>query len=284
MKNDEMNLSSVEDLLKGITIPPQPTALQEINAERAKADVDLGRIAQIISNDITLSAGVLKVVNSPYFGVRTKITSIAQAVQLLGLTNIFNIVSCTCLRNSFKNLKPEFMNAFWEQSTHIASISSFIATQIKAGVKSDEAYTLGLFSNCGIPLMLQRFPNYYIFTKDSRHQVETESIINLEEKNYSTNHCAVGYFMGRSWALPEQITHGILHHHDLDDEALVGDNKVRSLISIVRLADHFSNVYHKIPADFEWNTIQDHIFMQLGISMREYVELRDDVREEILFG
>jgi len=75
-------------LIHGVQIPPQPEILVEIDKELQQADPGVPRVACLIRSDVSLSAGVLKVVNSARFGLRTRVESVHQAVTLLGLVQL----------------------------------------------------------------------------------------------------------------------------------------------------------------------------------------------------
>ncbi|MEE4243763.1 MAG: HDOD domain-containing protein, partial [Kangiellaceae bacterium] len=82
-----------QDILKGVYIPPQPKLVDELTM----AGTDLDEIARLISSDPGVSAAVLKTVNSPYFGLKSRIASINQAVVLLGIDRVINLVKSMLL-------------------------------------------------------------------------------------------------------------------------------------------------------------------------------------------
>jgi HD-like signal output (HDOD) protein len=84
---------AAQQLLKGITVPPQPQITVDLQMEMAMPDVWMDTIMTIIAKDVGLSGCILKVLNSPFFGLRNKITSIQQAFSLLGITKVTNIVN-----------------------------------------------------------------------------------------------------------------------------------------------------------------------------------------------
>lgn len=280
----DISASALEQLVKGISIPPQPTAMIQISAEKRKEEPDLKKIIEIISSDVSLSAGTLKTINSPLFGLRNKVTSIATALNILGLKNIFNIVSCMCLRMAFKSLRPDFMTKFWDRSHQVAAICAALTRMIpNVGIKSDEAYTLGLFHNCGVPLMMQKFPKYVDVELLGRQVLQNETALSHEEKLYGTTHCVVGYFMARSWMISEEICNGILHHHDLENSPMY-DNKTKVMVALLRLAIHYSDSYQRFAETFEWKSAKSDLLAYLGLTESEYEEYRADIKEMLNEG
>ena len=145
-----------EKILSTIKIPPRPVVLEEINRETKKDDPDLRKIAQIISKDIALTAGMLKTANSPFFGLRTKVETVQQAVITLGLNNVIGIVTGLALKNAIE-VKDPTLEGFWNSAENLANISAYL-TRLVSSVPKDLAYMYGLFHDSGIPFMLQKFP------------------------------------------------------------------------------------------------------------------------------
>ena len=81
---DEISLEESKKLLQGVNIPPRPQLLMEVDKELGKDDPDLRKIAGIVSKDMAISGAMLKTLNSPFFGLRTKVTNVSQAAQMLG--------------------------------------------------------------------------------------------------------------------------------------------------------------------------------------------------------
>ncbi|WP_269087637.1 HDOD domain-containing protein [Candidatus Reidiella endopervernicosa] len=98
-ENNEIESAQIDEILKGITIPSPPQIMADLQMEMVMPDPDLSAMADLISKDAGLSGSVLKTVNSPFFGLRREIVSIKQAVTLLGIKTILNLVNAYFLRN-----------------------------------------------------------------------------------------------------------------------------------------------------------------------------------------
>jgi len=161
-----LNNEQVSKILKGISIPPQPQIIVDIHMEQAMPNPNLERISYLISQDVGLSGTILKVVNSDLYGLKNKISSIEQAVNLLGMTSIINIVNGLSIKNELDTDTIVALSSFWDSAMDIASVSATIARQI--GYQAPElAYNLGLFHNCSILLLLKEFPHYLDVVKES---------------------------------------------------------------------------------------------------------------------
>jgi len=162
----DLSQEQIQAILKGTHIPPQPQIMVDLQMEQVMPDCSLARISELISQDVGLSGKVLKMVNSPLYGLSNKITSINQAVNLMGSDSVINLVNALSIKGELSNDDIITLGSFWDNAMEIAMACTMIAKQI--GFSSpDEAYSLGLFHNCGVPLLTMRFPNYPTVMEES---------------------------------------------------------------------------------------------------------------------
>ena len=207
--------------VKEIGIPPCPAILSKLLREARASDPDFRRIGQLIGGDVALASAVLKVANSPFYGLRSKAASVQQALTLLGLNTVVQLVTGLLLRDAFAGSCKPGMEAYWKSSMAISLICAMISRETRRrdpGVTG----TYGLFRDCGMPVMLQKFAIYSdVF--DGSALTPGEPPLELENERYATNHARVGAQLARSWYLPESVCLAILHHHDaaFSDEIIV---------------------------------------------------------------
>jgi HD-like signal output (HDOD) protein len=94
----ELTEDQLATLLKGISIPPQPQVLVDLQLEQLDPHCSIASLAQIISQDVGLAGAVLKTVNSPFFGLTNQISSVQQAVNLLGINSVISLVNAHSIR------------------------------------------------------------------------------------------------------------------------------------------------------------------------------------------
>lgn len=271
----ELSKAETEKLLGGISIPPRPAVLAELSKEIRRDDPNLANIARLVGSDVGVSAAMLKTVNSPYFGLRQRVSSVLNAVQILGAKNTVNIVTGLMLRNSLGGGKPS-LERFWDSAEKVASFSAFLAGRLPR-IPRDEAYTFSQFHDCGIPILLQKFPNYVETLKQAAGSEEL--ITEIEDRVHSTNHAAVGHLVARTWYLPDVICEAILRHHDPDIFSATDSVTplARTLIAINHLAVHFNDTALRMRTDSQWEDIGPAVLDHLGIGQDEYSDLRDDI-------
>ncbi len=257
-----------------VGIPPCPAILDRFMTEARKSDPNYQRLAMIITADVSLSAGLIKTANSPYFGVRQRVRSTNEALSVLGLNVASRAVAGIILRKSFPNLPN--LERFWDASARIARISGWLALQLNIkGMQADDAYTFGLFRDCGIPVLLGRLPNYASVLAKANLEA-TKSFTVVEEEEFPTNHSMVGCVLAQSWWLPEEICLAIRNHHDKENlsSAYVKLPMLsRRLIAISQLAEHIIQQQLGFSITQEWGKLGEDCLRILGITPEQLAQL-----------
>lgn len=280
-------MSSVVSL-SDLTLPPMPESLQQIRAEQAKAEPDAGRIVTIIAGDVGLAAEVLKTINSPMFRRRQPLSSVPNAVLLLGLNNVLNLVAGAALRRTMECGSNKLsLNRFWDTAGDVAFAAAALASRL-SGVPADTAYTMGLFHDCGIPLLMCRHADY-LDTLKAASRPGAKPITTLERERHGLDHTVVGAHVSRSWLLPEAISTAIEHHHELprlvaSDEA--ADELVISLIALLKMAEHISSefrgaAFRSGADDQEWDEVGLTALSHFDLDPTEFSDIKDDILGEL---
>ncbi len=217
--------------IKGIELPTVPDIVQKANAELAKPDPNISELAELVSKDPVLSGQILKVINSPFYGLSKKIESVQKAVVLLGQKNLKNVLMTAGLRQAMSG-SDDSRKTFWDRAAATAACASGIASLVH-NVQADEAYMTGLFLDTGVLVLLEKSPAYKRVS-DNQPMYPYSTVI-FEENKFETNHPNVGYLLALSWKIPDASALAILHHHTKELEALE-DNKLRALIAIMQLS------------------------------------------------
>jgi HD-like signal output (HDOD) protein len=271
----ELSSEITEKSLLGVSIPACPASLTSIMRAAKQPSIDLVRLAHLISRDAGITGPLIKLANSPYVGLRTKVTSVHQAISVLGLQNTLNLVQNISLRQSLGGNSPSF-DKFWEQSSLTASIAEKIAPKFD-GVSKDDAYLAALFHDCGIPVLIMKFPDYRATLMKSAGK--GIPICDIENDSFSTCHTIVGNMLTRSWMLPSHISKAILHHHDphiFSETAGDIELAVRNLVAIVHMAECIADE-HLLVRDKAWPTVEKDVLKHFEMSAQEFSELKGDI-------
>ncbi len=221
MNNAEANAQPsidvvLEQTVRDLGIPPRPEIIDRVVAETRKDNPNFHYLGQLISADVSLAASLIKTANSPFFGSRSRARSLNDALLMLGLEIVSRAIAGINLR---KALATDIrMERFWHASAQIAALSGWLVQMLgKRKLSADDAYTYGLFRDCGIPVMLRRFPGYEKALARANDEAELP-FTQVEQQGlqeFPTDHAKVGCLLGENWWLPEEICLAIRHHHDL---------------------------------------------------------------------
>jgi HD-like signal output (HDOD) protein len=179
------------------------------------------------------------------------------------------------------------LNRFWDSAQDIAMTCMTLAKKIGC-IEPDEAYALGLFHNCGIPLMLRRFP-YYIEVLEESYSQAGQRIVDVENQRLNTNHAVVGYFTAKSWLLPRHLCEAIASHHNVEQIFTQDDYDpgLKNLLAILKMAEHICQA-HRVLAnqavDHEWNAVGHEILEYVGLTEYDYENLEINCREMMATG
>ncbi len=264
--------------IRQIGIPPRPVILEKIAAEMRQEDPDLITLARIISADVSISGSLLKVVNSPYFGYRNKARTVQDALTMLGLSNTASTIATIVLRNVLPPMPA--LERFWDASARVAQISGWLVQEIgrKDSVRTEDAYTFSLFRDCGIPIMMRKFPQY-IETLAIANADTERAFTEVEESRHPTSHAVVGCLLGQSWWLPENTCQAIRHHHDfVSIRAGAGalQPAVRRLIALSQVAERIDQEMTGQNRSCEWE--------KMGEACLDLLELKIDDMPQLQAG
>ena len=286
-------LTEAESVISSIDIPSQPQVILDIYNEVLKKEPDFKKINELVSMDMAMSARIIKISNSTFFGLSQKVHSIERALMVLGLENFTNIIITSSMRDLLKvsQMSHEEYETFFEHCMHVARINQYITHKVRifsgGVIFPSQTYMAGLFHDCGIMMLRQKYPDYLSKVDTSIGQGKT--LIEAEEENFQTNHCLVGYVVSRSWKLPDIVCKVIQHHHDIDmsfneDKTM----KTMCLINILtecvisylhRSENHFTEIYgHLLSSPEEFKPILEALYFNTD-DFRDIV----DTTKEIIF-
>lgn len=270
--------------IRDIGIPPRPTILIKIDQEMMKDEPDFLHLARIINTDVALSAALLKTANSPFFGFNKKVRTVQEALLVLGLKVVTQTIAGISLQKCFDHVPN--MERFWGASATTARVSGWLARRLsnRCAARPEDAYTFGLFRDCGIPVLMSPFPEYRTVLGKANED-KLQRFTDIENHAFSTNHAAMGTSLAQSWLLPEEIVDAIHHHHELDVLAGLGENVGPAvsmpLIAIAQLAEYLIYQRTGMNKTCEWEKVAGQVMQILDIDAEEIAQLLEDCKEAI---
>lgn len=273
--------SVLEDIGRGFSVPAQPTLLLQLQEKIKESEPNLDEIAALVAQDVGISAKILKTVNSPMYGLARSVSDIPKSVKYIGLNGIVALVTSNLIRKSFDQSACSIeLESFWNNATNIANTAVFIASKLRRRVAKEKLFTLGLFHDCGIPVMAMKYSNYQSIL-DHADANPSEELTNVEEKAYKVNHATIGYYVASSWRLPVDICQLILRHHDRKFLEKLDGSEEQTCFAILKMAEHIvhNNKYFRPSSD--WPYLQDSVFTVLDCDEYDFQDLLEDLNEQL---
>jgi len=241
-----------------IRIPPRPQILQDIERMLKDDNSTERMIGQLIARDVGLTAEVFKIANSPAYRRGSKIDSIDKAVRLLGRKTMGDIARSALLRQQLGGASAK-LESFWERCTDIGTLCGVLCDQLERPGKltADQAYLIGLFHDCGVPVLMQHIKGYGIAQFDTPLAPDF-----LQEDDESgTSHCIAGLMVAQEWELPDMLCEAIRsHHYVISDE----QNSPHS-VALLQLALH-AYARSRGWEDSEWPFQSEKVFGTLNLA------------------
>jgi len=209
-----MDEAKVEKILSRLKdIPTLPTVVQKIIEIVDSPTTSASDLNKAISMDQSLSAKVLKLVNSAFYGFPKKIETLTQAIVILGFNTVRSLALSISMVDFFTEKKGHRLNygEFWKHSIATSILARSIAKKAFPSI-AEEAFVSGLLHDIGILILDQFVPNDYI----NAYKVMREENLQLyqaEKKVMGITHPEVGRMLAEKWNLPDPLLYSISYHH-----------------------------------------------------------------------
>ncbi len=249
-----MGSSAASTLIAQIdSMPTLPTVALRVMEVTSNPESSANDLMEIISPDISLTAKILKIANSPFYGLTREVSSLKHALTILGFKEIRNMVISAVAFESFKNFKQNDkfdINKFWRHSFCCGLAAKIIAVDLKSS--SSELFVAGLIHDIGKLVMYIAFPVEFLKLVDMMSPLKLKYTAFEAEKNvFEMIHDEVGMKLLKKWMFPESLITAVgFHHHPLEADK-------KSLFPIiVHVADILAHV-HEMQAEEEEDSIMN---------------------------
>jgi HD-like signal output (HDOD) protein len=260
-----VNQTVLDDIGRGFSVPAQPKLLLELLKLMAEPSPDINAIAEAISKDIAVSASILKAINSPRYGLARTITDIKMSVNYIGIYGVIMLITGSLLKKSFDPINCSInLEKFWLLNSDIANIAMSLGKKLKPTIANDKFFSLGLFHDCGIPVMSMKYKNYQE-SLDQATSNPDQTLTTIEEDKYKVNHAVIGYFVASSWRIPRDVCKIILQHHDRDFLNIIDESQAQDLFAILKLSEHIAALIHTDFESDDWPFIKEQVMVVLKL-------------------
>ncbi|MCX5846830.1 MAG: HDOD domain-containing protein [Deltaproteobacteria bacterium] len=206
-----------DEILKSIkNIPAFPAVALKVMTLIDDPDFSLMDVVDVIKYDQAVTANILRICNSAYFGLRYKVETVRDAVMRLGQQNVVRAVQVSGVSKFYKNAKGYGLEAdkLWEHSVGVALMSQILSRRI-FHCEDARLYTTSLLHDIGKVVMGEfvdkSFQNIYNLVSD-----KGISFLEAEEEVLGINHAELGGKIASHWNFPEDMRDAIVYHHRPD--------------------------------------------------------------------
>ena len=281
LKYNEEDIISVPEprnpialIRSGVKLPSLSQVFVQLQDALKDPKTDANALAEIIRQDPSLSAFLLRMVNSAMFGFRTKIDTISRAVAIVGVKQLSTLAAGTSVMTLFKDVPPEHVNMeqFWMHSLACGFVAKTLAERMGHN-DPERCFVAGLLHDIGRLVVYMVAPKEAL-SVSARMKRDKLNIIEAEEIDLGFNHAKFAAILLKMWNLPLPLINAVLHHHGSEphEEEPAADRLTAP--EIIYLADYiitsldvgFSGEYYLQDPDLDvWN--------KMGLSVEELEKL-----------
>ena len=196
-------------------------------------------IAKVLSRDPNLTAQLLRIANSPYYGFPSRVETIARAITVIGMQDLRDLVLSTSVINAFGADKNELINMekYWRHSLFTGFIARELGSKTTTKVLCKERlFTAGLLHDIGQLIMTAKIPEIMRIILH-RAKADAEPYHEVEKVVFGLGHSEIGAELMKSWHLPESFQAVAQYHHE---PSKATDYKLE--VSVVHIANAMSHV------------------------------------------
>jgi putative nucleotidyltransferase with HDIG domain len=263
------------------TMPSLPTSVAKVLEVCNNPQVSPVDLNHIIALDPVLVGRVLKLINSTYYGLNQKVTSLVRAIIMLGINTVKNLVLSSAVMGNFpahKDIEGLDMEGFWQHSLCVGVSAKLLAAKRGIDPKMREEYfAAGLLHDIGkIPLNAVLHNEYTLVL--NRADLDRTSLSLAEERILGLDHCSVGAGIVKTWKLEGAMGDAIIYHHNPVDYS----GSYQDILYSVIAANHFTCLEN---IGFSGNRypeqIEKSLWEALGVDQDFFYEIENSVRNEI---
>jgi len=264
---------SAESLVTNNTeLTSLPDIVMQINDMVNDPSCTVADIGNLISQDTGLTARILKIVNSPFYGFPSEIDTVSMAITIIGVRQLRDLVFSTCVVSKYRQIPEDLLNPdyFWQHSIGCALAARTIAARIKLP-NSERLFTNGILHDIGQLMMCIASPEkarqLLELSRDSKQPIEE-----FEQAVFGFTHGDVGAAIVRKWRLPEAFIEPIQFH---TSPSLAEKFTVET--AVIHLANAVSHIINPENAEGDNVEIDEQVWQTLKLNKEELPNIIDDV-------
>lgn len=223
----ENRRSEIRRIIKDTkSLPTLPGIIAKLGTLAENDKVSVQEMARLVSSDQVLSAKVLRLVNSAFYGFSGRVSTVSNALILLGV----NVVKSLAISSSIFEIMEKNVVGLWEHSMGVGMAATIISKRLKLP-ETEETATAALLHDIGKVIIKIKLEQDYDLLR-ARIEQDGLSMTEAERELLETDHAEIGEWLARTWLLPEKLSEPIACHHDVS-KSVLHQNKT----AVVHIAD-----------------------------------------------
>ena len=236
----------VTGVVRLVSLPEVCIRVNEMMDEASTSAYDIGKV---ISQDTGLTARLLKIVNSSFYGFPSKIETVTRAVTVIGLRELRGLVLAASAIETFSKIPNDILNMvqFWRHSVYCGVVSQLLAERCNV-LHSERLFVAGLLHDIGKLILCHRLPTESRLVSD---KIQTECLLDFEVEQdiIGFDHAEVGGELIKAWQMPQSLEYALRYHHNPG----LADNYAME-VSLVHLANSITGMAEQeLDVDVELN-------------------------------
>ncbi len=270
-----MDLKTLISEIKELpTLPQVAVTLMDLLDDPSTSAPEINRV---MARDPALAGKILKLVNSAYYGLSNKVSSLNQAIVILGFKTVKSVALSASVMGLFKGPQGAgcFDRAlFWKHSIACACVARLAADRTK-GFDPETAFSAGLLHDIGKLVLAHHLP------AKADEIVETAvdgkmSFLEAESRVIETSHPEIGQWLAATWSLPDELVESIGSHHDLASATN------RQITAVILFADYLSKIKGiGAPGSAETPELPKEVWELLALEKSDLPKLVNAINQEI---
>ncbi len=263
------------------SVPSMPLVATRFIELCAREDQEYDDLVDLLSTDAGMASEVLRLANSPLFGVSRKIGTLKQAMTLLGLSKIRSLIISRYLIQQLDELPCPSLNQshFWQRSVTCAALASRFCEQVDRNIQ-EEAFISGLLADVGVIVLAGALPEMYAPIARDYEPLHSDHWVAREQHTVGISHAEVSALVLQDWKLPEMIVDAVRFHHD-NIRSTPDMPKGRQIACVVAAASKTAQLFWQAPDPGKTRNLCSRVMEMTGLEMDDVVSALLHIEEDL---